>query len=321
MKKVIYGLFVFLLSAGLLKAMELGKYGNFKFEKIASNVYVMHGPVVEPNEENEGFMNNPAIIEGENGLIVVDPGGNYNVGKKILAEIEKVSKKPILATINTHKHGDHWFANKALLEKYPKLKIYAHEQMIKEVKEGEAEKWYNILDRLTKNLKGTNNEFPYPNIALKDGAMIEIDSQKFKVFHPKRTHTDTDLVIIHKNSKTLFLGDNVMKGRFGAFDASSSVFGNIALLEKLKKETDYKLYIPGHGISGKKNETIDPYLYYLKTIAKWSKKAYDDDLEAYEVEPYALKELKAYEKWDGFKYAIGRHMMKAYDEVAMADEE
>ncbi len=321
MKKLIFSIIFFMGLAEVASALELGKYGTFSFQKVNDNVYVMHGPVTEPNVENEGFMNNPTIIEGEKGLIVVDPGGNYNVGKKILAEIEKVSKKPILATINTHKHGDHWFANKALLEKYPKLKIYAHEQMIKEVKGGEARKWYNILDRLTKNLKGTDNEFPYPNIALHDGDKIEVDGQKFTVFHPQRTHTDTDLVIIHENSKTLFLGDNVMKGRFGAFDASSSVFGNIELLEKLKKETDYKLYIPGHGISGKKDETIDPYLTYLKTVAKWAKKAYDDDLEAYEVKPQALKELTAYEKWDGFEYALGRHMMKAYDEVAMMDED
>ncbi len=80
----------------------------------------MPGPPMEPNEENEGFMNNPAVIESEHGLIMIDPGGNYNVGKKILAEVEKVSKKPIIAIIDTHKHGDHWFANKTIAEKVSK---------------------------------------------------------------------------------------------------------------------------------------------------------------------------------------------------------
>jgi len=77
----------------------------------------------------------------------------------------------------------------------------------------------------------------------------------------------------------------------------------------------------GHGLSGQKNETIDPYLTYLKSVAKWSKKAYDEDLEAYEVKPKAVEDLKMYENWDGFAYALGRHLMKAYDEVAMEDEE
>lgn len=312
---------VLVLIAKIVVAFELGKYGSFKFEKFGENLYIMHGPKTAPNRENEGFMNNPAIIEAQHGLIVIDPGGNYNVGKKILAEIEKVSKKPILATINTHKHGDHWFANKALLEKYPKLKIYAHENMIQEVKAGEAEKWYAILERLTGNLKGTDKAFAYPNIALKNGDKIEIDGQKFRVLHPKKAHTDTDLVIVHENSDTLFLGDNVMKGRLGAFDGSSSIYGNIALLESIIKEKPYGLYVPGHGDSGSRDATVGPYLYYLKTVAKWSKRAYDEDIEAYEIKPRALKELQGYQKWDGFGYAFGRHLQKAYDEVAMSDEE
>ena len=321
MKKVISSLFVLMFSAAILEAMELGKYGNFKFEKTHANVYIMHGPVTEPNIENEGFMNNPAIIEGKTGLIVIDPGGNFNVGKKILAEIEKVSKKPILAAINTHKHGDHWFANKALLEKYPKLRIYAHENMIKEVKAEEAEKWYTVLDRLTKNLKGTNKEFAYPDIALKDGQKIEIDGEKFTVFHPERAHTDTDIMILHENSKTLFLGDNVMKGRLGAFDTSSSLYGNIQTLEKLLKDTNYTLYIPGHGESGEKEKTITPFLTYLKTVRKWAKKAYDDDLEAFEVKPHAVAELKAFHKWDAFDHRVGQHLAKAYSEMLMEEDE
>ena len=310
-----------LFIAGSAFGLTLKKYGTFHFEKQHENIYVMHGPVVAPDVENEGFMNNPAIIEGKNGLIVIDPGGSYNVGKKVLQEIEKISKKPILATINTHKHGDHWFANKALLEKYPNLKIYAHENMIREVKGGEAQKWFNILDRLTHNLKGTDQEFAYPNHALKDGDKIEIDGEKFVVFHPVIAHTDTDLMILHENSQTLFLGDNVMKGRMGAFDASSSIFGNIRTLEKLLHQKPYRLYVPGHGLSGNRDGTITPYLNYLQSVAKWAQKAYDDDLEAYEVKPMAVKELDAYKAWDGFSYALGRHLMKAYEEIEMKDAE
>ncbi len=320
MKKFITTLLI-MISTNPLFALTLEKYGEFSFQKAHQNLYIMHGPVSEPNVENEGFMNNPTIIEGKTGLIIVDPGGNYNVGKKILAEIEKVSKKPILATLNTHKHGDHWFANKALLEKYPKLKIYAHPQMIKEVKEGEAEKWYRILDKLTKNLKGTNDTFAYPNIPLKEGQTVEIDGEKFSIYHPKKTHTDTDIIITHLNSKTVFLGDNVMKGRFGAFDSSSSVLGNLSLLNELMKEKEQSFYIPGHGQSGKRDATIMPYLTYLKTITKWAQKAYDDDLESFEVKKDAQKDLQAYEKWNGIEYTLGRHLLKVYDEISLADDE
>jgi len=292
----------------------LGKYGTFKFEKANDNVYIMHGPVVNPNKENQGFMNNPAVIESENGLIVVDPGGNYNVGKKILKEIEKVSKKPIIAVLNTHKHGDHWFANKAIVEKYPKVDIYAHPNMIKVSKEGEAEVWYNILNGATGNLEGTK-EFAFPTKVLNDGQKIEIDGQNFVIQHPHVAHTDTDILIAHMNSMTLFLGDNLMKGRLGSFDESSNIHGNIELLENIKAETAFKLYVPGHGKSGEKNETIDGFLNYLKLLVVEGKKAYDDDKESYDVKDEVMQKLPWMKDWDAFSKKVPAHLNKVMTEI------
>jgi len=319
MKKIVTTLAVAAVLAVSAQAFTLGKYGNFEFKKDHANVYIMHGPVMDPNKENEGFMNNPTIIEGKNGLIIVDPGGNYNVGKKILAEIEKISKKPIIATINTHKHGDHWFANKALLEKYPDLKIYAHPNMIKVVKAGGAETWYGILDRLTGNLKGTKDPFPFPNMEVLGNTVLEIDGEKFKIFHPERAHTDTDIVITHVNSATMFMGDNVMKGRLGGFDASSNIQGNIQLLEDIEKEKELTTYVPGHGPSGKMHETLDPFINYMKVIVEEAKRAYDDDLESYEVKEDASARLKDYHTWDDFEGKMGKHLMKAYEEWEALD--
>jgi len=314
LKKIL--IFVTLLSFAY--GLNLGKLGDFSFQKLNDNVYVMHGPIMEPNVENKGFMNNPAIIESKNGLIVIDPGGNYNIGKEVVAEIEKVSKKPIIAVLNTHKHGDHWFANLAILKKYPKVKIYAHPQMIKEVKNGEADKWYEILDRLSHNLKGTK-PYAFPNSELKDGQVLEIEGQKFEIIHPKKTHTDTDIIIKHTNSNTIFLGDNVMRGRLGGFDGSSSIFGNKELLEKLHKDTNAKLYVPGHGISGTKKEVIEPYLHYLSTLIKYAQKAYKADEEPYTVKEEMFKELKEYASWDAFKRQGAKHLQKAYLEVEAKD--
>ena len=296
------------------EAFTLGKYGTFKFEKANDNVYIMHGPVVGPNIENQGFMNNPAVIESKNGLIVIDPGGNYNVGKKILAEIEKVSKKPIIAVFNTHKHGDHWFANKAIVEKYPNVEIYAHSNMIKVSKEGEAEVWYGILSRTTENLEGTK-AFAFPTKTLTDAQKIEIDGQKFVIQHPHVAHTDTDILIAHMNSMTLFLGDNLMKGRLGSFDESSNIFGNIELLENIKQETNFKLYVPGHGISGERDETIDGFLNYLKVLAKEGQKAYDEDKETYEVKDEVFTKLPWMKDWDAFTKNMPTHLNKVMIEI------
>jgi glyoxylase-like metal-dependent hydrolase (beta-lactamase superfamily II) len=320
MKRAVISLAVATVLAVSANAFTLKKYGEFTFKKDHDNVFIMHGPVMEPNVENEGFMNNPTIIESEHGLIIVDPGGNYNVGKKILAEIEKVSKKPIIATLNTHKHGDHWFANKAIMEKYPNVVRYAHPHMIEVVKNGEADKWYGILDRLSHNLKGTKDEYPFPNKTVKNGDKLEIDGQTFYFIHPADAHTDTDIVIIHANSKTMFMGDNVMKGRLGGFDGSSSILGNIKLLEDIEKAPELTLYIPGHGQSGKMHETLDPFLNYMKKLVKGGKKALEEDMEAYEVKPEVVEDMKDYQKWDAFDHQMGKHLQKVLLELESADE-
>ncbi|MFA5461276.1 MAG: MBL fold metallo-hydrolase [Sulfurimonas sp.] len=305
-----------------LNAFSLGKLGEFKFENVNKNVWIMHGPVMNPSVENEGFMNNPAIIEGKNSLIVIDPGGNYNVGKRIFAELEKVSKKPIVAIINTHKHGDHWFAGKVIKEKYPNVKSYGHTHMIEMVKNGEADLWYDILERLSKNLKGTNPFF-FPDSNLDGTEVLTIDGETFKIFHPKRAHTDTDILVEHVNSKTLFLGDNLMKNRLGGFDDSSSIYGNIELLERIMAHedgyTEYNLYVPGHGPSGKMHEAIDPFLTYMKIIVKGAEKAYEDGIQGYEAKPEVSQNLKAYHSWDAFDDQMGKHLSKAYSEVEAKD--
>lgn len=324
MKKISFIIAAIIALSISLNAFTLGKLGEFKFVKVNDNVYVMHGPVMEPSKENEGFMNNPAIIESKHGLIVIDPGGNYNVGKKILAEVKKVSKKPVIAIFNTHKHGDHWFANKNFQEKYPKVPIYALDYMIAQVKDNSAETWYGILDRLTGNLEGTK-PFAFPNSGVVNEQKVVVDGQTFIMRHQSAGHTDTDILIEHVNSNTLFIGDNLIINRFGAFDESSSILENIKLLEKIKAQEDgykkYKLYVPGHGPSNSDiAKTIDPFLTYLKIIVAGAEKAYKAGMESYEVKDEVSANLKDYHSWDAYQGQMGKHLIKAYSEIEARDK-
>jgi glyoxylase-like metal-dependent hydrolase (beta-lactamase superfamily II) len=321
MRKTLLSLAVIgMIATTSINAFDLGKYGEMKFENVNKNVFIMHGPPMNPSKDNEGFMNNPSIIEAEHGLIMIDPGGNYNVGKKIFDEVEKISKKPIIAIIDTHKHGDHWFAGKAMKEKYPDAKVYALQKMIDVSKAGEAQKWYDILERLSGNLSGTNDEFPFPEIAIKNGDVLEIDGQTFYIHSPVRAHTDTDVLIVHAQSKTMFLGDNLMKLRLGGFDESSSIIGNIKLLEEIFEAPELALYVPGHGPSGKREETLTPFLDYMKAVIEGAKVALEEDMEAYEVKPQVKAKLPNHQDWDEFDGQLGKHLQKALGELEELDE-
>ncbi len=37
-------------------------------------------------------MNNPGMVIGADGVIVIDPGGTYQVGKNVINEIKKITR-------------------------------------------------------------------------------------------------------------------------------------------------------------------------------------------------------------------------------------
>ena len=103
-----------------------------------------------------------------------------------------------------------------------------------------------------------------------------------------------------------------MKGRLGVFDSSSIMFGNIALLEEIIAQKSLTLYVPGHGKSGKRDDTIGPYLNYLQIVK-------EEVAKAYEVKDKVLKRLEAYKEWDAIEHVLGKHMSKMYSEMEMRD--
>jgi len=303
-----------LLWPTLAGAWTLQDVGEFKFEPLTKNVYVMHGPRQEPNVKNMGFMNNPAFIDSTNGLIVVDPGGTLQVGEHVLVEIRKISKKPILAVFNTHIHGDHWLGNQAIKNAFPDVKIYGHPKMIAQANGANGADWVDRMDRLTKGLsKGTKVVAPENSVDNK--AVVEVDGQTFRIHQPDpAAHTDTDIMIEHVNSKTLFLGDNSFVLRMGRFDGSASIHGNIKALQyALTLKLDH--YVPGHGQSGSADVAVQPFLTYLEKLRVDVTKGYRAEKPDYKIRNDILANFSAYKDWTGFDSNFGKHVSKIYLEI------
>ncbi len=294
-------------------AWDLGKEGNFKFEQINDNVYVMHGPLGEPSPENQGFMNNPGIIISQHGLIVIDPGSAYPVGVHVLKEIEKVSSKPVLAVFNTHVHGDHWLANQAIKEKYPQAKIYGHPAMIEQANGGKGLYWVEMMERLTDGkTKGT--KVVAAEFAVDNNNLLEVDGQTFRIHSLGPAHTNTDIMIEHLNSKTLFLGDNSFNKRLGRFDDTASMLGNIKALE-YAIGLNMKMYVPGHGQSGSSDTAVKPFLDYLKRVQEVVQAGFEDELQDFEIKDKVIAQFDDYQSWAGFDVNFGKHINSMYLEV------
>jgi glyoxylase-like metal-dependent hydrolase (beta-lactamase superfamily II) len=86
---------------------------------VAPGVWLIaKSPVTEPP-----FEGNSVVVEQEKGLVVIDAGGSPASGRAIVAEIRKISPKPVTWLVYTHYHGDHNLGAGALKAAWPRLKI------------------------------------------------------------------------------------------------------------------------------------------------------------------------------------------------------
>jgi len=79
---------------------------------------------------------NTIMIEGDDGIIIVDVGEGTTASRNLLAEFRKITDKPIKAIVYTHFHIDHINGAKAFASEEEvrsgAVDIYAHENLMRE---------------------------------------------------------------------------------------------------------------------------------------------------------------------------------------------
>jgi len=70
------------------------------------------------------------MIEGDDGLIIVDTLSTYESAKNVITEFRKITDKPVKAIIYTHGHLDHVHGTGAFLEEGEDIEIYAHDSHV-----------------------------------------------------------------------------------------------------------------------------------------------------------------------------------------------
>ena len=288
---------------------------DYPVNQVSEGVYVIHGPITTPNPQNQGFMNNPAIILTTEGVVLIDPGGTLQSGEMVLRMVKTLTDKPVVAVFDTHVHGDHWLGNQAIVELYPDVAIYAHPNMIAEVAAGAGETWVKLMETTTKG-KSNGTKVVSANKEVTHGQEISIGETSFKIYHYDTSHTDSDLMIAVNDNAVLFMGDNLLNGRLGR-SSQGNIKGLIDACENVMK-IQPKVVVPGHGKTGDVamfNHTLDIFRI-LYTIVE---QQYEEDVSDFEMKPLVVKALKDYQHWEEFDNLIGKAISQAYLEIEEAN--
>jgi glyoxylase-like metal-dependent hydrolase (beta-lactamase superfamily II) len=139
-----------------------------------------------------GVGSNAGVIIGKDGVIVIDAKQTPDSGKAVLAEVAKLTPKPVTHVILTHSNLDHIDG----LAAFPKgLTIIAQENCKKQM-ENPRSNPQNI---------DLHDYLPTKTVDTKES--LTIDGVRFQLFHFAPAHTSGDLIVYLPDQKIAFTGD------------------------------------------------------------------------------------------------------------------
>ncbi len=232
---------------------------------------------------------NSIMIEGDNGLIIIDTMESNDEAEKVLKEFRKISSKPVTNVILTHNHTDHVMGTQAYSEGQ-KIEIYGHETL-----DGNFQRIANKMRPIvgTRSLRmfgtfltpdelvnsgigpflaideNTTMGYMRPTVTFSDKLEVTIEGQKIELIYA-RGETDDQIYVYLPEQNALFCGDNYYKSfpnlytiRGTTFRSLEKWFMSIDQIREIKPEH----LIPSHSrpVSGKQ-EIYDRMTNYRDAI-------------------------------------------------------
>lgn len=176
---------------------------------------------------------NTGFIVGTNGVIVIDAKMTADSAKEMLADIAKVTPKPVTTVILTHSDADHVNG----LAGFPKgLTIIAQANCKKEMEESESSNRPAPADYM-------------PTRTVNRHEAMTIDGVRMELLHWAPAHTSGDLVIYLPQEGIVFTGDIVVEQVPYAIIHLNKHGSSMGWVETMKGVLALKAnaFVPGHG--------------------------------------------------------------------------
>jgi cyclase len=231
---------LFKIACSAAPATWLVQYG---FAQAAPALHIE--PLAEKLSLLTGAGGNIAILQGQDGLLLVD-SGLPATAEAVEREARSSSHLPITVLINTHYHFDHVGAN--VLLGRAGARIIAHE---------------NVLKRLSTPQRVAGNETPplasegLPKTTFTTSGSLEFGAEKVEYRHLPPSHTDGDATIRFEKANVYHAGDLFFNGMYPYIDyaAGGSIEGMVTCADLMIEAVDQKTkIIPGHGPMATRDE-------------------------------------------------------------------
>ncbi len=251
---------------------------QYDLKKISDTLYSF----IAPESDSGVVQTNCTVIIGDDSVLVVDTGQFPTLAERMIADIKKITPKPVRYVVNTHWHLDHVWGNAAFRAAFPGVALISTEYT-RELVESESPKYIanqpatntkqaadlrklvadgklpdgrvlpdetkkslshsaETLERINKEIALTINT--PPTIGFEKELTINLGKREVKVMWLGRANTGGDAIVWVPDAKLLMAGDTVVYPSPFAFGSYMSEWP--VTLQKML-DLNPAIIIPGHG--------------------------------------------------------------------------
>jgi cyclase len=287
------------LAAVVLWSVQTFGAELFDIKPMADGVYAaLSKPVYKINC-------NAAIILLDDSVLVVDTHSKPSAARELIAEIKKLTDKPVRYVVNTHFHWDHYQGNQAYPSSWPagveiissemtrfniekrgiprvKHEITTMPKQIEELKaqlakatdaKQKAEIQSNIAQAEDYLSELKTMQFTLPTMTFDRSLIIRRKSRTVQILYLGRAHTDGDVFVYLPREKILITGDSL----HGAtpYMGDSYPYEWIQTLDTAEK-LDFDQSLGGHGGIMHGKERFELWKAYFGDLMEQTAQVYSD---------------------------------------------
>ena len=175
---------------------------------------------------------NSGVVIGDDSVMVIEAQATPMLADKVIAEIRKVTDKPISHLVLTHYHAVRVLGASS----FGASQVIMSERARSMVAERGLEDWKSEFQRFPRLFEGHESipGLTWPTTTFSDRMTVYLGGRKIEIFCPGRAHTAGDAAVWVQDSQTMFTGDIVEfrsacycgDGHFGDWSATLGVIEN-----------------------------------------------------------------------------------------------
>ena len=223
-----------------------------------------------PSYGDVGLDGNSIAVLSRDGVLVFDTNGTPAASAAVLAEIRRLTDRPVRWIVNSHWHWDHWYGTETYVNAFPDVRIVAHEKTrammmgpaIEFNRPGLETMLPDYLKMLEQRaatnpaLRATLDEDRFfldqkshvhhtpPNVTFTGRLSIELGERHVEVLHYGRGVTPGDAFVYLPKEKILLIGDLIVNPVTFALSGYPTEW--LEVLERIDA-LDTETIVTGHG--------------------------------------------------------------------------